>query len=553
MRALSHRGAQADGKAAKLEYYRDVESLQVYVKGKPAADLQMLLARHTVSWSEVHTMLYRYGLEIHRGEQGGYTVQAIGSDIRVKASDVFRRAFAGKQNRAETEKKLGPWQEASPADRPTGKPSAKYEQHPARDPEKRTQRREEREQARQALKQEFAAYRASCREQQKAYTGYVRKRRAELSDQLQLTKKQIRAQEIPWPEKRAQLSRAVAEHVVQQRLLKVEAMRERLKLQGLTYQQWVMGKAEAGDKAAAAQLRGWRYQDQRNINALDKTIKSEQDAVYLSAGGPSDESEWTELTNDRLRELQRNEEIAKVIAATRWTINRRSGDVHYTIRGTMALVDHGKTISVLSTEEAAIVLGLEMAVKKYGIVIRADGTEQWKEQIARAAARNGVYIRFTDTRMQQIVFVEQMKVDRFGVMAKQLMELHDRIANQPDTPFRLADRDAAYVLMGGIYGLMRGRGLVNDLQGNMQPSESRTTNIKNIFHLEVVRAGDGTAIYMVKPTAGKGAELAEMIRAAAEQMSKSATVRRPAKGQVGQERERNQRGERIHEKDKGLE
>ncbi len=92
-------------------------------------------------------------------------------------------------------------------------------------------------------------------------------------------------------------------------------------------------------------------------------------------GGPSDEFEWTELTNDLLRELQRNEQMAKIIAATRWTIERRNGDVRYAIGGKLALVDRGKTISVLTTDEADMVLGLEMAVKKYGSVINASGPE----------------------------------------------------------------------------------------------------------------------------------------------------------------------------------
>ncbi|HEY0308472.1 MAG TPA: TraI/MobA(P) family conjugative relaxase [Acidobacteriaceae bacterium] len=553
MRALSVRERQARGKAAELEHYHDAESLQAYVKGKPAADLQMLLARHTVGWSDVHAMLHQYGLEMHQGEQGGYTVQSIGSGIRVKASDVFRRAFAGKLNRAETERKLGPWREASLEDRAGGDRSDQYEQHSTRDPEKRTQRREEREHARQELKHQFAVYRTDCRERQKAYTVDVRKRRTELSDQLKLAKKQIRAQELPWPVKWAQLSRTVAEHVVQQRLLRVEALRERLKLQGLTYQQWVMGKAEAGDKAAAAQLRGWRYHDQRNINKLDKVIASERDTLHLSAGGPFDESEWTELTNDRLRELQRNEQIARIIAATRWTINRRSGDVHYTVGGKLALVDRGKTISVLTTDEAAMVLGLEIAMKKYGSLINASGPEVWKEQVARAAARNAVFIQFTDARMQQIIFAEQMKLDRLGMMAKQLLDIQAQVANRPEASFQLADRDAAYVLMGGIFGLVRGRGLVNDLHGNLQLGEVRRTNIKNIFYFDITRTADGTVTYTVAPMTGKGAELTKLLHDAAGQMGKTSAMQRPAMGQVGHKREQDRERKKSHEKDFGLE
>ena len=52
-------------------------------------------------------------LRIEKGEAGGYTVLAIDHFIRVKASDVFRHDFAGKENRKATEQLLGSWREPS--------------------------------------------------------------------------------------------------------------------------------------------------------------------------------------------------------------------------------------------------------------------------------------------------------------------------------------------------------------------------------------------------------------------------------------------------------
>lgn len=106
-------GAEASstslGRAAKLEHFNDAESLGSYAKRDPATRLKDILKRDHVTWENVHALLYNTGLQLDKAESGGYTVRAIGGDIRVKASDVFRFAFSGKANRDATEGKLGEW------------------------------------------------------------------------------------------------------------------------------------------------------------------------------------------------------------------------------------------------------------------------------------------------------------------------------------------------------------------------------------------------------------------------------------------------------------
>jgi hypothetical protein len=332
-------------------------------------------------------MLYAYGLEMKKGERGGYTVHATGTELHVKASDVFRRSFAGKVNREQTEKKLGKWRDASDEDRTPVKKPMKYEKSNSRDQTKRDLKTEDRDKARRDLKRQFGTYRAEIRAKQSVHTRSVGLRRAAINQGLKDLKKQIRGGAALWPVKRARMSQAVIESVAQLRQVRVDVMRERLTLRGRTYQEWVGDEAEKGNVVAAAQLRGWRYQDHRNSAKMDTVVASQKNAAHLSGGEGSQQSDWVELTHERLCELRRNEEITRTIAATRWAINRRSGDVHYNVKGHLALVDRGKTISVLNSEETALVLGLEMAVKKYGMLIKTEGSDSWKERVARVHLR----------------------------------------------------------------------------------------------------------------------------------------------------------------------
>lgn len=102
------------GKAAKMEIYSGVESLEAYCKKEPVKALNAMMKGETVKWYDVHLKMQEYGLQIHKGESGGYTVSAQGEDgkrIHVKASKVFRNHFSGKNERAATDAKLGDWKE----------------------------------------------------------------------------------------------------------------------------------------------------------------------------------------------------------------------------------------------------------------------------------------------------------------------------------------------------------------------------------------------------------------------------------------------------------
>lgn len=102
------------GKAAKAEIYSGIESLEAYCKAGPAKELNAVMKQDSVSWLDVHRVMQKHGIQLHKVETGGFKVSAEGDSgerIYVKASNVFRSQFAGKAQRAKTDEKLGPWSE----------------------------------------------------------------------------------------------------------------------------------------------------------------------------------------------------------------------------------------------------------------------------------------------------------------------------------------------------------------------------------------------------------------------------------------------------------
>jgi hypothetical protein len=117
------------------------------------------------------------------------------------------------------------------------------------------------------------------------------------------------------------------------------------------------GARRRGDTRAAAQLRGWRYADQRNQRRLEATI--EVNALHLGPATLDEEkADWSEIIEQRLAAQQRAEDLAGQVASARiWTINRASGDVSYTLNGKLSVIDRGRRVTVLNQNEAAIVFG----------------------------------------------------------------------------------------------------------------------------------------------------------------------------------------------------
>jgi len=402
--ALRTSRQQPTGAAAKYEHYHDEVSLQTYMRREVAPLVRTLLTRLNVRWEALHTLLAKYHLRIEKGESGGYTVLATDHNIRVKASDVFRSNFAGKANRQSMEAALGPW---TPASTSIQHSAPHLAQHSERNTEQRDERKSQRRADRSALMNEYSQYRNRQREVCKDFTTDGRDCTQYLRDVLRQLKKEIRASALSWPDKKVLLSQAAAQSVLEVRALKLAIQQRRQEAFPKNLRTWVADRASEGDARAAAQLRGWRYADQRNQRRLDARLES--DALHI--GPPPDPdggADWADLAQLRLAAQQEQQALANQIATTRiWAIDHKTGDVSYTLNGRVSVIDRGRIVTVLNQDEAAVLFGLEMAIQKYGSRIACTGTVEWKRMVVKTAAKHCVTAQFTEPEMQHAMRLQQ--------------------------------------------------------------------------------------------------------------------------------------------------
>jgi hypothetical protein len=247
---------------------------------------------------------------------------------------------------------------------------------------------------------EYNQYRNQQRGVCKGITAKDRDDRQQTVIRLKQRKKEIRASAQPWPAKKFLLSEAVAASVIELRTLKVSTQKTRQTQFPKNLRAWVAERAAEGDARAAAQLRGWRYADQRNQRRLNARL--EANAMHI--GPPPDHdgsTDWIDLAQQRLAAQQEQQALANQIAATRiWTIDRKTGDVSYVLNGQVSVIDRGRIVTVLNQNEASVLFGLEMAIQKFGPRIACDGSVEWKRMVTKVAAQHGIAVQFTDPEMQ---------------------------------------------------------------------------------------------------------------------------------------------------------
>jgi hypothetical protein len=500
--ALRNARQQPTGAAAKVEHYHDEESLQTYVRKEMAPRVQQLLIRRNVTWDDLHILLLKAHLRLEKGESGGYTVLAVDHNIRVKASDVFRDNFAGKINRRATEAALGPW---TPA--PTSlQQSAPYPEQPSgRNASQREERKAQRQADRSALMDEYNWYRNRQREVCKAFTIDGREGRQYLREVLRQQKKEIRASALSWPNKKVLLSQATAQSVLEVRALNLAIQQRRREQFPKDLRSWVSDRAAEGDARAAAQLRGWRYADQRNQRRLDARLES--NALHIGAP-PEDnqKSDWADFVQQGLLAQQKQQALANQIAATRiWTMNRKTGDVSYMLNGRVSVIDRGRLVTVLNQDEAAIVFGLEMAVQKYGSRIACTGSENWKRMVTWCAIKHGIFAQFTDPEMQGAFYQEQLLANPLQLRAVRLHSIETRLRTEETEDLIFTDETDARLLLSTLQPAAQSRQLLEILKASQQPEPKAT--VGGNLTITLVRSSTGQQAFKISIHEGKRQEI----------------------------------------------
>jgi hypothetical protein len=498
------------GAAAQFEHYQDQESFQTYVRREIAPRVCTLFTRKNVRWDDLHRLLSKAHLKLEKGESGGYTVLAVDHDIRVKASDVFRNNFAGKINRQATESALGPWTPASSSGYEADQHAAQHSvQQDARNSALREERKAQRHAERSSLMADYNQYRNQQRAICKGLTTEGRVARQHLMVSLRQRKKEIRALALPWPAKKILLSQAVAQSVIKMRTLKDSVQRRRHEQFPKDLRSWVADRAGEGDARAAAQLRGWRYADQRNQRRLDATLES--NALHI--GPPPEDnlkSDWTDFVQQRLSAQQREQNLTKQIAtAQTWTINRKTGDVSYTLNGKISVIDRGRIVTVLNQEEAAIVFGLEMAVQKYGSQIACTGTDQWKRMVTMTAVKHGIFVQFKDPEMQGALHQQQLFANPLQLRAARLHSIETRLRTEEADDLIFTDEADARLLLSSLQPAAQAQQLVEVLKASQHPEPQ--ANVGGNLTIGLLRTPTGQQSFQISIHDGKRQEIIDRV------------------------------------------
>ncbi len=501
---------QATGAAAQFEHYQDQESFQSYVRREVAPSVRKLLTRQNVTWEDLHRLLSKAHLRLEKVESGGYTVLAIDDTIRVKASDVFRNNFAGKINRQNTEAALGTWTPASTFGYEVDQHGAQHTaQHNPRNSPLREERKAQRHAERSALMADYNQYRNRRREVCKALTTDGREGRQYVLDVLRQQKKEIRASALPWRDKKVLLSQAVAQSVLEVGSLKLSIQQRRQEASPKDLRSWVADRADQGDARAAAQLRGWRYADQRNQRRLNARL--EPDALHIEPP-PEDnqKSEWADFVQQRLSAQQGQQNLAKQIAATRiWTINRRSGDVSYMLNGKVSVIDRGRLVTVLNQDEAAIVFGLEMAVQKYGSRIACTGTDEWKRMVTATAVKHGILAQFTNPEMQNAQSQQHRGADPLQLQAARLHSIETRLRTEETQDLVFTDEADVRQLLFIFQPVAQARQFVELLTASQLPEPK--SNVDGTLTIALLRSPTGQQSFRVSIHEGKRQEIIDLV------------------------------------------
>jgi len=382
--------SRASQRAGKMQKYADTESLEVYVKGAPADHVHNLLQGNKVTWQQLHSLLRHYGLELEKSDKGGYTLRAIGTEFRVKASKVFRNDFAGKANRARVAGKLGLY--TPPEDLIlTHEPRVEYKPRSLkRDPRDRAEKREQRAAERVQLRKAYQAYKEQVAFMLQKQWENGRETMRRLREDQGSRRVEIRNLQVSPTQRRAMRSVLVAESVQERDVLRQQLQEERSASRAKTYRQWITEQAEAGDIAAARQLRGFLYHEKRSRR--ERTTRLGQEAPTIGSASN-----------------QRPDPVFYAIANMTWVVDRKTGDVTYKLEGKNAFVDVGEKINLIDNREATFAASLKVAQEKFGSYLHVTGTDEVKREIATVAAKHGLNVRFTEDRMNQWLKIDQKR------------------------------------------------------------------------------------------------------------------------------------------------
>ncbi|MDT3723004.1 TraI/MobA(P) family conjugative relaxase [Pseudomonas oryzihabitans] len=395
-RLSAKNGTRADlpEKARQHEVYTGNESLAAYAKAQPKKDAVELLKSGNASWSTLHAVLARHGLEFRPSSQRNSSFYVVSSsdtsNIQIKASDM---GLGG----GKLIKQLGPYEPLQERYLGRNEEEAKtYNKYrPLHDPAKREEARNQRAKDRAELRSNYdqfvAEWRVAKAPARAALSERQKLRGKALTEQHKAQREAIKRSGLDSIQRKA-LSSVAAFNAASERselkaIIKAENAAFR-KEKYPSYRDWIADRAETGDPAAIAQLRGFAYADKRKGKHARQPEAKDAQRPYFASSSDSN--------LDPARPIRLSERVT-------WAVDRSTGDVDYLVNNREAFRDEGRRITFNNdsrNDADSIEVGLLLAKEKFGAV-SVHGGQEFRDRVLATAVERRLDVRFADPVLEQ--------------------------------------------------------------------------------------------------------------------------------------------------------
>lgn len=380
-------------KVKDMERHTGNESLHTYAQAQPKKEAREALQKPDASWQSLHSVLAKHGLEI-RPATDKMTAFRVHSSADL---EICIKASAMELGGGKLIKQLGPYEplQARYVDHDE-LPAQSYSKHrPLRDPAKRAENREKRAKERAELRGKYDGFidewRATKAPARLELVNSQNLRRKSITDQHKTEREAIRRSGLDSNHRKALTSVAAFTVAAKREELKVIIKAENASFKSEkhpSYREWVADRAEAGDPAAIAQLRGFSYADKRKGKHPQEPDVADVQRPYFAATSDSD--------LDPARPARLSERVT-------WAVDRSTGAVNYSVNDRLAFRDEGRRITFNKdsrNDADSIEMGLLLAKEKFGAVA-VYGGQEFRDRVLATAVERRLDVRFADPELEQ--------------------------------------------------------------------------------------------------------------------------------------------------------
>ena len=150
-----------------------------------------------------------------------------------------------------------------------------------------------------------------------------------------------------------------------------------------------------------------------------------------------------------------------------------------------------------------------MAVLKYGSRIACSGGDDWKRQVVKVAAQNGIFVEFTDPEMRDALYQHQLLANPLQIKAARLHALESRLQNEATSELLFTNEADVHLLLSCLQPAAHSQQLLQFLKASQEPEPK--ANIGGDLTVAVVKTPDGRQSFRVSIDEGKRKHVLERV------------------------------------------